>query len=275
MNINELTYYCFDWDDNLLHMNTTIHVEKLVKGKWITTDLSTSEFSEIRKNTKIWRFPNGNDDEAFAEFSDVGPRKENAFIEDSMEAIKNKKFAPSWDKFIECMVDGNIFSIVTARGHEPETIRKAVRYIMDNVLTKRQKNKMVRNLLIYISKFIKNHDPQNPYTFEELTEEYLDKCDFYGVTSEHFKQFFKTDASKPEEAKEVALKMFTERVHKFGKRIKAKVTIGFSDDDKGNIDRVEKLFKNELSLKFRQINFNIYDTSDPNIKDGVRKKINH
>ena len=60
-----------------------------------------------------------------------------------------------------------------------------------------------------------------------------------------------------------------------GERIKAKVHIGFSDDDKGNIDTVEKLFKNELSLKFRKINFNIYDTSNPEIKDGVRIKINH
>lgn len=275
MDINKLRYYCFDFDDNILHMNTVIHLEKRVKNKWVPIVLSTSEFSEFRQSKVKWRFPDNDDSKAFAEFCDVGPRKDNAFYEDSIEALNNKRYAPSWDKFIECLTEGNIFSIITARGHEPETIRKVIRYIIDNVLTKRQKNKMVRNLLIYISKFIKDHDPNKPYTFYELTEEYLDKCDFYGVSSEYFKQFYNTDASKPEEAKEIALKMFTERVHKFGKRIKAKVHIGFSDDDKGNIETIEKLFRDELSLKFRKINFNIYDTSNPEIKDVVRIKINH
>jgi hypothetical protein len=276
MNIHELTYYCFDFDDNILHMNTKIHIEKLSEnGTWEKNIISTSEFSEIRKNRNKWRFPNGDDNQAFAEFCDNGPRGSNAFIEDSIEAIKNKRYAPSWNKLIECLVEGNIFAIITARGHEPETIRKVIRYIIDNELTKKQKAEMVRNLLIYISKFIKKHDPNKPYTSDELIEEYLDKCDFYGVTSDDFKQYYDTDASKPEEAKEIALKMFTERVHKFGERIKAKVHIGFSDDDKGNIEIIEKLFKDELSLKFRQINFNIYDTSNPKIKDGVRIKINH
>lgn len=275
MNIHKLTYYCFDFDDNLLHMNTKIHVEKLIKDKWLEKKISTSEFSKLRMSKTKWRFLNNNDIEAFAEFTDVGPRNGDAFIEDSIEALNNKKYAPSWNKFIECLIEGNIFAIITARGHEPETIRKVVRYIIDNELTKKQKNKMIRNLSIYISKFIKNHDPNKPYTFEELTEEYLDKCDFYGVSSEYFKQFFNTDASNPEKAKEIALKMFTERVYKFGERIKAKVHIGFSDDDKGNIDTIKKLFKNELSLKFRNINFNIYDTSNPEIKGGVRIKINH
>lgn len=275
MNIKKLSYYCFDWDDNILHMNTAIHLEKMVKHKWCPMILSTSEFAELRQKKTKWRFPNDDDNKAFAEFTDLGPRKNNAFIEDTIEALQNKKYAPSWDKFIECLINGNIFSIITARGHEPETIKKAVRYIIDNVLTKKEKNKMLRNLLVYISKFIENHNSDKPYTFNELIDEYLDKCDFYGVTSEHFKQFFDTDASKPEEAKETALKMFTERVHKFGEIIKAKVHIGFSDDDKGNIDIIKKLFKNELSLKFRKINFNIYDTSNPEIKDGVRIKINH
>jgi len=256
-------------------MNTKIHIEKLINDKWIFKKISTSEFSKIREMKTKWRFPNNDDKQAFAEFCDDGPRKENAFYEDSIDALKNGKYAPSWGKFIECITEGNIFSIITARGHEPETIRRVVRYIIDNELTKKQKNKMVQNLLMYISKFIKNHDTNTPYTFKELTEEYLDTCDFYGVTSKHFKQFFDTDASKPEEAKEVALKMFTERVHKFGKRIKAKVHIGFSDDDKGNIETVEKLFKDELSLKFRGINFNIYDTSNPDKKGGERIKINH
>lgn len=275
MDINKLTYYCFDWDDNLLHMNTKIHMEKRVGEKWVHKKVSTSEFSEIRKDKKNWRFQKKKDGVAFAEFTDIGPRKEKAFIKDSIEAIDNKRFAPSWDKFIECLIDGNILAIITARGHEPETIKTVVRYIVDNVLTKRQKNKMAKNLLIYIAKFVKNHDPQKPYKSDELITEYLDNCDFYGVTSEHFKQFYDTDASKPEEAKEIALKMFTKRVHKFGKRIKMKVHIGFSDDDEGNIETIEKLFTNELSLKFPKINFNIYDTSNPEIKDGVRKKINH
>jgi len=275
MDINKLTYYCFDFDDNLLHMDTKIHMEKRVGKKWVHKKLSTSKFSEIRKDKKNWRFQKNDDSLAFSEFTDIGARGDKAFIEDSIEAINNKKFAPSWDKFIECLINGNILAIITARAHEPETIKAVVKYIIDRVLTKRQKNKMCKNLLIYIAKFVKKHDPQKPYKFDELVAEYLDNCDFYGVTSEYFKQFFDTDASTPEEAKEIAIKMFTNRVHKFGKRIKTEVHIGFSDDDEGNINTIKKLFKKELSLKFPKINFNIYDTSNPDIKDGVRIKINY
>ena len=46
-----------------------------------------------------------------------------------------------------------------------------------------------------------------------------------------------------------------------------KISVGFSDDDLGNIKAVEEIIREELYKKFPDINFVIYDTSDPkNIK---------
>ena len=63
-----LSYYCFDWDDNLLSMPTRINMEKLVDGKWIPVAVSTEHFAEIRNDKENWKL--GQD--PFIEFCDDG-----------------------------------------------------------------------------------------------------------------------------------------------------------------------------------------------------------
>jgi hypothetical protein len=46
------------------------------------------------------------------------------------------------------------------------------------------------------------------------------------------------------------------------------VSIGFSDDDIGNVRAVSDYIKRELSKRFDGIKFVVYDTSDPTISKG-------
>ena len=139
-----LLYYAFDWDDNILNMPTKIHMDHLVDGEWIPTKVSTAEFAEVRNDKDNWRIDY---DIAFNEFRDQGERGDNAFLEDTKSAISQSKFGPAWGDFIECLSNGSVFAIITARGHEAPAMRKGIEWIIDNVLTEEHLYQMYNQLL--------------------------------------------------------------------------------------------------------------------------------
>ena len=276
-NVN-LEYLALDWDDNILHMPTMIHMERLVGDNWVREDVSTAKFALIRKDPD-WRILPG--EESFGEFRDFGPRGKNAFIEDTKSAINNGDFGPSWDAFIEYLSKGTIFAIITARGHEPEVIRKDVEYIIDNVLDEEQKHSLYANCLKFAYLFNNNHDsydriPKGVLTQTKLVKDYLDNCDFYGISSKYCKDKFGGGSTlNPEVGKELAIKEFTEKVNDFGKKIGSpSVSLGFSDDDVRTSSHIGNIFSGELALQYA-INYNLYDTSNRNIRGGVRRQIPH
>jgi len=258
----KLKYMSFDWDDNILFMPTKIHMQKFDGDKWVDEDVSTEKFAQVR-SLDNWRIINNDPSVAFSEFRDHGHRKEKAFLEDTKISISNKRFGPSWGQFIKCLVRGSIFSIITARGHEPSTIRKAVKYIIDTQLSEDDKHEMAANLTAYLNLF-SNTDPLREFSFDQLVNKYLDSCDFVGITSEYFRNNStgSFDESKPEMGKQIAMEMFVKKIHDFGKRIGREVSLGFSDDDIGNVNHIHKFFKNESSLKY-VIDYSVFDTSNP------------
>lgn len=254
-----LKYYAFDWDDNILIMPTKIYMEKKEDGVWVPVEVSTREFAKVRK-LENWRTtPN-----SFCEFIDYGPRGKNAFVEDVKMAVKNKQFGPSWDKFIECLIKGSIFAIITARGHEPDTIRKGVEWIIWNFLTKEERTEMGANLLAFKHLFDNDFDIlNNDYTFKDLLDEYLDLCDFVGISSPSFmkKNNINYEASSPELSKLKALNNFINKVKKYGQLVDGETKLGFSDDDEHNIEVIKKYF-GEISSLYKDIKFSIFNTSN-------------
>ena len=51
-------------------------------------------------------------------------------------------------------------------------------------------------------------------------------------------------------------------------RLNRSVSIGFSDDDVGNVKTVSSFIKEELSKRFEGIKFVVYDTSDRSLSKG-------
>jgi hypothetical protein len=277
----ELSYYSFDWDDNLLHMPTVIHMDKLIDGEWVPKDVSTSEFAIVRNDKENYRLRNNNLDEAFSEFRDNGPRGSNAFLIDVKNALSNNYFGPSWDSFINCLREGAIFSIITARGHEPNTIRKGVEYIIDNFLSKDDCYMLYNNCLRHSYLFLSDEEfdriPKGQFSKTPLISKYLDLCDFYGVSSLSFaKEFGEGSASDPEHAKKLALEKFIDKCNNFGKTIGAKsVSIGFSDDDPKNVEHVRKFFKERSALENEfdhKLKLSLFKTTDRSIKGGETTK---
>ena len=269
-----MRYYAFDWDDNILMMPTKIRMEHLVDGEWIPEQVSTEKFAIVRNDKENWRVEKDKKGNitAYLEFRDFGPRGKNAFMEDMKTALDNGKFGPSWKKFLQCLINGNIFAIITARGHEPEVIREGVEYIIDEFLTEEEQNEMAANLMGFRHLFDEEDILEN-ISFEHLVEDYLDYCDFIGVTSDSFaKKQGGGDPGSPEKLKIAALNDFIEKIEYYGEEVGGEVRLGFSDDDPKNVENVEKHF-GEISPLYKEIIFNVINTNDPNIEGGVKKRI--
>jgi hypothetical protein len=269
----DLHYLALDWDDNILHMGTKIHLDHHVDGKVEHVQVSTAKFAEIRSNPEYKIRP-----DSFSEFRDFGPRGDNAFLEDMIEAIQLENYGPSWDAFIKYLASGTIFAIITARGHEPESIKKGIEWIIDNVLSEDEQFNLYAHCLKFSYLFRADYDkypriPRGQISKTDLVQDYLDSCDFYCVSSDSFiKKFGMGDSYNPEKGKELAIKAFADKVDSFGKKLQAKkVSLGFSDDDLKNVQHIDKIFKKELALTYA-MNLTIFDTSNRAIKGGVKTK---
>ena len=266
-----LVYNLYDIDENLLFLQTPLHFKKNVNGEWIDIDIPPQEFAKIRRkygNNYIsnpeWR---ADPDYSFCEFHDDGPRGKDAFLIDFKKAIKEKRFGPSWNKLLGKMIEGRLFGIITTRGHEPATLRRAFEYIIYYILTKEQRNLMKEN--------IKNFDKLFGIKSKNLIKNYLDKCYFIGLFSEAFHKQFGYYPSRVslDKGKKDAINFFVQHVRKFAKRLKKHLKVGFSDDDLRFSTAAKELFKSlDKSLDIPE-SFYVFDTSNPKIKGGVRTKI--
>ena len=280
----DFKYYIFDWDDNILHMPTKIRLEhKEDDGAWKPVEVSTSTFAMIRADVEHYRAPaDGGWRAAFRNFEDE-PGKDR-FMEDTIAALEKvehgEKPGPSYNALKKTLREGRLFSIVTARGHSPETIEKAVRVFIRYALSEQDREEMMSNLRGYRQWLDKVE------TFGSDAEEldyYLGMCRYSAVTYDGFKERMANDpiykeklasatvASKPELAKEFAIRDFVEHVFHMLRRcggLCRSVSIGFSDDDRGNVKSVSRYIQSELSKRFDGFKFVVYDTSDRTLSKG-------
>ena len=284
----DFKFYIFDWDDNILHMPTKIHLEKKDEdGKWRPVEVSTSVFSIVRTDPN-YRMPPGGRAEAFREFQDVVDESSGdiSFIRDTRAALdrirSGEKPGPSFETLRKTLREGRIFAIVTARGHEPETLREAVKIFIDEVLTPDERIAMMRSLRGYRWWLDKKTEFG---TDEEELDYYLSMCRYHAVTNPDFFEQLKSDevfgeryevasgAERPELAKEFAIKDFVEHVFHVLKRtggLGRSVAVGFSDDDPGNVRAVSGYIREELVKRFQGFKFVVYDTSDPSLDKGQK-----
>lgn len=233
----DLKYYAFDWDDNIVYMPTQI---MLKDNEGNDVGMSTQDFAKYRskigkedfnyEGTTIVDFA----ENAFQNFKVEGDKK---FIIDSMLANPG----PSWNDFLECINNGSIFAIITARGHHPNTIKEAVYNYIVSGFNGLDKTELIKNLKKYRTFMDEEHLSNN-----EMIKSYLDLCKFYPVS------FAQSAESNPEEAKIEALDEFVNYVRELSSKLNSKAflknkiknyfvpQIGFSDDDPKNIEAIKK-----------------------------------
>lgn len=241
-----LKYYAFDWDDNLMKMPTEII---LLDENGEEVGMSTEDFAEYR--TEIGKTPfnyNGETIVGFAEdpfrfFRTAGDQK---FMRD----IENAPLVRGpWSDFVEAINNGSIFSIITARGHHPNTLKKGVYKLIMMGRGGLDKEQLVQSLKEYREKM-----GLKPVSDENwLIRDYLDRCKFYPVS------YGEGSATNPEEGKIKAMEEFISYVKRLSLRLQKKEyqfvndvsnnfvpfspMVGFSDDDIRNIESMKKHFE--------------------------------
>jgi hypothetical protein len=242
----DLKYYAFDWDDNIVHMPTKIIV-KDENGSEV--GMSTDDFAEFRH--LIGKEPfnyKGNTIVGYGEnpFKNFRTDGDKDFLVDAMRARKG----PAFDDFREAINNGSIFSIITARGHNPNTIKEAIyNYIIEG-FGGIDKDELIKNLKKYRS-FVGEDDMSD----DELIKSYLELNKYHPVS-------FGDDAGavNPEEAKVTAMEDFVNYIRAMASVLNKRaflkkdiankfnpdtLTIGFSDDDPKNIEVMQRHFKNK------------------------------
>lgn len=278
----KLRLYSLDWDDNILGMPTKIYL-KDENGNVV--GMSTDDFAEYRhligKEPFEYEGSNivGYDDNAYRDF--VHPE---TFLSDTIKAVRKNRFSPSFKKFKETLIYANHFSIITARGHNPEVIKKGIKIFIDIVLTPEEKKRMVENIKDTINfEELSNFYKMDNLSDKQLIDIYLDeKGEYYPVSSKEFGKRFKLDsaggASSPEQSKKIALSDFLEQVYiKVGKLIQSgkygSVSLGFSDDDSKNVKSIIEHIEDELTRIYPEIHFVVFDTSEGGMKKIVIRRV--
>lgn len=242
----DMKYYAFDWDDNIVHMPTKIIV-KDNNGEEV--GMGTDDFAEYR--TKIGKEDFnykghkivGYAENPFRNFSVLGDKD---FIVDAMKA----KIGPAFKDFKEAINNGSIFAIITARGHNPKTIKQAIYNYIVSDFNGINKKELIKNLRKYRA-FVDEDDMSD----DELIKSYLELNKYNPVSFGD-----KASALNPEHGKLMAMDDFVAYIKSMAailnkkaylkkdianKFVPGKITIGFSDDDVRNVEAMKKHFKDK------------------------------
>jgi hypothetical protein len=207
--------------------------------------MSTEDFAHYRSKIGKEDFDfNGKTIVGFAEdpFRNFRTPGDKAFLVDAMLA----KTGPAWEDFKESINNASIFSIITARGHNPKTIKEGVYNYIISGFNGINKDELIKNLKKY-----RNFLDEDDLSDIELIKSYLDLCRFYPVS-------FGTGAeANPEEAKVKALEEFVSYIKDLSQQLHKKAflknnvknffvpTVGFSDDDIKNVQTIKKHFEDK------------------------------
>jgi hypothetical protein len=142
-----LSFYFFDFDDNVMFLSTPIFILNTLTRE--IHKLSTGEFADVYSELGIpGKWANYSMfDGSYRHFRDLAgeeakPGRKQYFVEDIESAIgaDEKWKGPSWKLFTYACAKQRPVSIVTARGHSRETIRAGIRVLRNRGLIEREPN---------------------------------------------------------------------------------------------------------------------------------------
>jgi len=242
----DMKYYAFDWDDNIVSMPTKI-ILKNSEGDEV--GMSTTDFAEHRHDIGKKDFNyDGDTIVGYAEnpFRNFRVEGDKQFLIDAMRA----EVGPAFDDFRESINNGSIFAIITARGHNPETIKQGIYNYIVSGFNGIDKDQLLKNLRKY-----RTFADEEDLSDEELIKSYLELNKYNPVSFGDVK-----GAENPEEAKIIAMDDFVSNIRAMSALLNKKAyikkdlgnkfspkmpKIGFSDDDTRNLEAMKKHFENK------------------------------
>lgn len=239
--------YSFDWDDNLIFMPTTIVVFR--KSTGAEKEVSTALWAEIRKSIGAagtdWADYEVRGDlktGSFRYFNDLfDPEIFMKHVEQAMQSGEWQ--APSWPAFVQAMhfwKTARQTTIITARGHRAETIRKALLTLRD------------RRLIDYVppeKNIFTVSGAQDPSAAKvEVMKDVLDRIESRGIDESFVKVVDREGVGKSP-------------LHLWG----------FSDDDWGNFSKAAAALGEEVARgRWKHIKITLFFTNKKHPPGEVR-----
>ncbi len=234
------SFYFFDFDDNIMHLATNIVLFHKDSGeeKIISSHELSMESENIGKRSiyKDYKFDYNDKSGSFRYFRDkkitfleklLG--KKQSFVADIERALKTPDYqwkGPSWKFFHYAVYNQRPLSIITARGHAPETIQEGIALLVK------------RGFLPKIPNYLCIYPVSNKSVRQKLGD-----------------QDYKLSTAM---LKKVAIVKSVESAFaKYGKNSYHR--FGMSDDDPKNVELIEQAMV-ELKQKYREISFFVIDT---------------
>ncbi|MGB0452087.1 MAG: hypothetical protein ACPGJV_00110 [Bacteriovoracaceae bacterium] len=236
------SFYFFDFDDNVAYLSTPIVIFHKKDGK--EKFISSGEFARDGKKIGLGGhykdfFLNFDDDKgSFRYFRDQEfnffdrlKGKRQTFVQDISKALDQKDYhwkAPSWNCFYHATFNKRPMSIITARGHENNTIKQGI-------------NLMVKS----------GHLPNNPNYLSiypvsnPTTRRSLGDIDLQSSVAE-----LKRSAIR--QSVEAAIKKYGHSPHH---------RFGMSDDDPKNVELITEEMR-ELKRKYSDMAFFVFHTHE-------------
>jgi hypothetical protein len=143
-----VSFYFFDFDDNIIHLPTCITLRHKRSHKVVA--LTTQVFASVQ--VALGKWGKWVDYELYEDsFMRFGERPESMkqerdipfFVEDIEKALtlmESEWQAPSWPLFVHACNNQRPLSIITARNHSPETIKAGIRVLVNKGLIAREPN---------------------------------------------------------------------------------------------------------------------------------------
>jgi len=248
----------FDWDDNIMFMPTAIVLFQKETGKEIQVE--TGEFAthrtEIGSSGKYANYELRSDRKtgSFRNFSDLSdPNVFKKDVNKAMSAVDKRWRGPSWNAFIFATrfnSSAKWTTIITARGHNPETIFDTLKDFRD------------QKIISYLPKVEGIYPVSNPEIGGEADSPSAAK-------TEIMKRLLDRISSQPIDPKNAR-----QVLNRSGNGHKKLHLWGFSDDDKGNFDKAKSVLSKEVKKgRWPNVKIVLYYTSTHDEKERVSQVI--
>lgn len=241
-----MKYYMLDWDDNIMFMPTKIYLSTEDGGE---IGMGTEEFAHYRNklNPETGKAiePFEFEGEMIVGLANNSFRDFKSGLSEFVRDMSDATLGPAWDDVVEAVNSASYLAIITARGHNPNVLRNALKILIEN------NYEGISKEMFYESIKKRNlKSGQKTQNFETELDEYLDNCLFYPVG-----YYYPTGGIKPEEVKAEAINEFKaavkEMVGYLNDQLKLKgiseyvlsPVFGFSDDDLKNVEFSTKKIK--------------------------------
>jgi hypothetical protein len=202
-------YYALDWDDNIMRMPTKIF---LLDDKGRQVGMSTDDFAIYRD--KVGKIPFDYEGHKIVGFSDnalvdFGTKGDEKFLRDIEEAPLVRV---GWERLRNSINNGVIFAIITARGHSPNTLKKAI-----SKLINMERSGINKSMLLKSLREFRKIMGLKEMSDSELIRDYLNRCVFVPVS------YGTSDAISPEKKKNYANHKFHDYITNLSLRLQKKM----------------------------------------------------